>query len=182
MVLSKTNNAHAPTNITSQSVHETITHEQIHTETITLPESIKMLEFYHTDTRDNRPFVYVKVKNREIRALMDTGANISVLGRNLVNSIFDWGDALLKSDLTITTADRTPHKVQGIINVNYWFLGKKEMVPTVVVPTDTYHLILGMDFIRAFGIDLVARDQLEQVNSVDTNFKIKPLKVEEMCT
>lgn len=169
--------ANEPSDLTSHSTNETM-NDVSNMPIDGQPETIRMIEFYHTDNRDNRPFVIVKVRNKEIRALMDTGANICVLGQNLVKSVSDWGDEMMHSTLTITTADQTPHKVKGVINVDYHFLGRNKVVQTVVVPTDTHYPILGMDFIRAFDIDLVAKNQENSVHTLEADEGHQTMKVE----
>lgn len=148
------------------------------TETITISESVHLNEFYYTKKHDNRPFVDVEVKGRHIQALLDTGANATVLGQNLMNSVHEWGTEIRESNMIISTANRTPHRVKGIIDVEYTFQGNRKTIPTVVVPADTYHLILGMDFIQAFGIDLVTKNPITRTCVL----QIKPyIKTSHRC-
>lgn len=96
-----------------------------------------------------------KIGHIPVTALLDSGANVTVLGNR--------GIALLKnlklipSSTTatqITTADGATQTVIGSLNVPISLNGISKIFSVVLVPSVRHTLILGVDFCRAFGISI----------------------------
>lgn len=83
-------------------------------------------------------------------------------------------------NLKISTADKTFYKCLGYVNIPYTIDSTTKVIPTVVVPEISKPLILGVDFLHAFGYKL-SRGEITQkdgsvkvpefqINSIDICF------------
>lgn len=102
---------------------------------------------------DNRPYVAVQIFGRSVVALLDSGASISVIGKN--------GTYLLEmfrltiqesSDLNINVADGTPQRIDGYVEFPIKLGDIEKLVRVLIVPSLPHGLILGSDFCRLFDI------------------------------
>lgn len=67
---------------------------------------------------DNRPYIWVKILDRDIVALLDSGANRSVVCSKSIQILRDLGLKLNQSKLkSISTADGEQHKIQGLVDL-----------------------------------------------------------------
>lgn len=69
-----------------------------------------------------------------------------------------FGFEILPCSLKVLTADRTPYSCRGYVNIPYRYKGNTKLIPTLVVPEIAKSLILGVDFLDAFGFKLVTED------------------------
>jgi transposase InsO family protein len=102
---------------------------------------------------DNRPFAWVKIFDTELKGLLDSGSNCSVLGKNGV--LFLEKSKLKPSKISdfVKTADGTHHEITGKIDLPVEFNNKIQVISVFVVPTLARDLILGMDFWSSFNIE-----------------------------
>lgn len=101
---------------------------------------------------DNRPHAKISVKHIQIVGLLDSGANCSILGSDSFSLIKQLNLPTKPFDLVLKTADGTKHSSSCIVDLPITFLNKTAILPTLVVPTLTKKLILGMDFWTLFDI------------------------------
>jgi transposase InsO family protein len=113
---------------------------------------------------DNRPFINVDVLGYSITGLLDSGATCTILGRESEKLINALGLEISEETVQVSTADGTNHTVKGSVNVPYFFNGKTNVIPTLVVPSLSKKLILGCDFWKVFGLCVT---MLEEINVVD---------------
>lgn len=102
---------------------------------------------------DNRPYVSIQIFGRSVVALLDSGANRSVIGGN--------GTYLLElfnlqvqccCEQTISTADGTVRQIIGYVNLPIQVDQVIKVLKILVVPSLSHEFILGSDFCRAFDI------------------------------
>lgn len=105
--------------------------------------------------QDKRPHTTVRVKGREVIALVDTGAQITAVGKNHVQTIQDWGNKLQESQCLLTMANQSEQSTLGQIDVEYSWDGTIRTVPTIILDSTTNHLILGVDFLNRFNIKTI---------------------------
>lgn len=101
---------------------------------------------------DNRPYLFVDIVERKFRGLLDSGAQMSVMGREMYEYLINQGHKLYPCDIAITTVDGTAHMALGYIKVKFTIRGIKRVIPTLVVEQSAAPLVLGMDFWNAYRI------------------------------
>lgn len=101
---------------------------------------------------DNRAFLQVKIGHSLALGLVDSGANITCLGKNAF-------DFLSKSSLTYTplatcvkTADGNSKPIVGYIKSSISFRGQSEEFVIFIAPDLLQELYLGIDFIKKFQL------------------------------
>lgn len=102
---------------------------------------------------DNRPFINIKLFNKIFSVLLDSGASVSVVGKDGLIFIKDFNLQVDKSDLqNITTADGALQTVTGVVNLPICLGNSCQIIKALVVPTLQHAFILGSDFARKFEI------------------------------
>lgn len=92
----------------------------------------------------------MKIFETELEALLDSGAGISIL--NSLDIVHRYNLAIQSAAIRVTTADGSTHSCLGYVNLPFSYKGLTKVVPTLVVPEISRHLILGADFWESFGI------------------------------
>ena len=102
---------------------------------------------------DTRPYVNLKVNDKFYMALLDSGANKSVIGGNLALEI-QTGLYFRKCLGNVRTADGQRQNVIGTAKLDITFQGQKKLFEFLVVPTIRQDLICGYDFWTGFGLKI----------------------------
>lgn len=99
---------------------------------------------------DSRPFVNIKINDVEACGLLDSGAAVSILGKNSHLLL----DLPLQEDdwLSVVTAGGHTIRSRGYINLPIYFEGNFHIIKAYVVPEIETALILGIDFWRKFQL------------------------------
>lgn len=104
---------------------------------------------------DNRPFISVDLFGEKITALLDSGANVSVIGSSGISIIerlqLKINPAVHKN---ISTADGISQSVTGIIDLPLRLNKMLRIIRVLVVPTIKHALILGSDFCKNFQLKI----------------------------
>lgn len=102
---------------------------------------------------DSRPHLDVRVFGREMRALLDSGASRTILGKE-GNWVFNGFPARLRSPSVqfVETADSKKHSIQGTVNLPITLEGQTKYLEVLYVPTLRHNLLLGIDFWEKFHI------------------------------
>lgn len=101
--------------------------------------------------------------------LLDSGANISVLGRNALELANKLKLQIYTYNNTVKTADGKPHTVMGFVYLPISFNKTTHLIETLLVPSISSELILGMDFWTAFEIVPIIKRKNIQINTIDSN-------------
>lgn len=110
---------------------------------------------------DNRPYISVKLFDQSITALLDSGANISVVGRPGLPILKYLGITTLQTSLKhVNTADGTKQNVQGIVNLPIVIKDTVQILPSYVVPSLSHSFIFGSDFCKKFKIKVDFRNNV----------------------
>lgn len=123
-------------------------------------------------TGDNRPHAKVSILGHEVLGLLDSGANVTVLGLNSLNFIQKLKLKLIPLFSNIKTADGTSHSVTSYVKLPIYYNKKLHIIKTIVVPSLTKELVLGMDFWTTFGIKPVIVNDLSQIDLLHEKEKI----------
>jgi transposase InsO family protein len=101
---------------------------------------------------DNRLHVRVTLAGMDFIAVLDSGSNVTILGRNALKIIGRLDLEIEDVKLEIKVADGRSHAAYGYVNAPFTFDNRTHIIPTLVVPTLCTELLLGMDFWEKFGI------------------------------
>lgn len=107
---------------------------------------------FQREGNDRRPFVKVRIDGVEIEALLDSGANCTVIGIELANLIDIESAAKIPGPNQVVTADSTKHRFENMYQLPYQFMGREETINTIVLPQLGVDAMLGMDFWERFNI------------------------------
>lgn len=125
---------------------------------------------------DSRPFATVSINGSHLVGLLDSGATISCFGRNGKERVEQLGLQLKSvSQSDVLTADGTPQRVLGWVEVEVKYGGKNKVIRLYIIPSLSQDLYLGIDFWREFGLaphlveELASAPVVEPVEEVDPN-------------
>lgn len=116
------------------------------------------------------PHLTVQILSESLDALADTGASSSIISSlELINKL---GLKIQPTNLKISTADGTPYRCLGFVNLPLSFKSVTHVLPTLVVPELKKILILGVDFLEKFGFRLVGPSAVQErahgtMNAID---------------
>lgn len=102
---------------------------------------------------DNRPYVKAQLFDVSVFALLDCGANCSVVG----NQAGSWVNNLVVFPTSFdhtTTADGSKQKVTGSVKLPLRIAGKTFFINALFVPNLNVSVILGVDFLKLFCVKL----------------------------
>lgn len=102
--------------------------------------------------KDGRIYAEVKFLNKLELGLLDTGANISCIGKELALEDFTKHPGYKKIKSSVQTADGKAQIVTGLIELEMSYKDKINKIVLYIVPTLSQRLILGLDFWRSFGL------------------------------
>lgn len=102
---------------------------------------------------DNRPYIRLEIDKHFYYALLDSGANKSVIGGELVDRIQKM-EGFRKCRGTVKTADGQRQGVLGIVTLEVSFQNKCLPFEFLVVPTISQCIICGYDFWESFGLSI----------------------------
>lgn len=92
---------------------------------------------------------------------MDSGACCTVLGAGALNFIQENNLTTYPSNTSVETADGTTHSALYYVNLPITVNNKTKTLSTMVVPSLTKSLILGMDFWELFNVKPIICNQLD---------------------
>lgn len=104
---------------------------------------------------DNRPHAIIQVLGRPITALLDSGANCSLLGGAYANIAEEMDLKKFETRGGIKTADGTRHNIQSYVQLPICYNNRNETLSVLLVPTIPDCVILGMNFWEKFGVKAV---------------------------
>ena len=106
-----------------------------------------------SNTCDNRPFVNIKIKNETFNGLLDSGANVCVLGKNCLETCKNLNLKIHNLISYVKTADGDKQPVLGYVEVPIEFKDQINVLKLYLVPSISQTLILGIDFWENFGLN-----------------------------
>lgn len=115
---------------------------------------------------DTRPYIHLTVDGKLHFALMDSGANKSVIGGQFAEEI-QRNDNFTSCKGSVKTADGERQKIAGTIALKFLFQGKLCEFEFLVIPSIRQDIICGIDFWNKFGIGISVRNEVSEISSVD---------------
>lgn len=101
---------------------------------------------------DDRPFANIEIEGEPLLGLLDSGANISVLGKDSLDFLKSIGKHFTKFSSDVATSDGTKQSIVGFIDLQVKYKDLEKFHQFFVVPTLKQQLYLGFDFWKSFGI------------------------------
>lgn len=152
------------------------------------PQSISPSEYPDTQhlnsviinlNNDNRPHAIIQVLGKELTALLDSGANCSLLAGRHVDIVNELG---LRKGLVeggIKTADGTQHKIRNYAHLPIVYNNRNLTLPVLLTPTIPDCIILGMNFWEKFGVKAVCCSLEMTAEITPTQEQLRQLTPEE---
>jgi len=117
--------------------------------------SVSQFSSLHTLSTDNRPLVNINIGNFNFIALIDTGANRSLIGGLAWNQLRScYGHCLKPVHFEVFTADGSQQSVLGSIQLPVSSCDRVGEFNFLIVPTITHSIVIGADFCAAFNLEL----------------------------
>ena len=108
-------------------------------------------KIYELNIKPNKcPHIIVKMVDSEIKALLDSGAEISVT--NSIDMVHKYNFKVHKTNIKIDTAGTAEHNCLGFINAPLTFNNITKVIRLYIVLEFSKPLILGVNFWNAFNI------------------------------
>lgn len=130
---------------------------------------------------DPRPYLTVKVFDREVVALMDTGATQTCFGKGSGGILgeFQISIRLSPNPIFVRTADGVMHHCEELVDVPFQYNNETHLLSALLVPDLASPLILGMNFWRAFGLKMIKPMTTPVVNEVELSSDLIHLSQEQ---
>lgn len=123
---------------------------------------------------DNRPYISIKLFDREVVVLFDSGCTTSVVGEKGIQLIESLNLRVYPSNHNdVSTADGTLQSVKGVVDLPVFVENCCQIVKALVVPSIPQAFIFGSDFAKQFGISINFRDNCWHVCSTSSDFPVK---------
>lgn len=110
---------------------------------------------------DNRPHINLSVNSYPLKGLLDSGSNCTILGHGALEFVRKIKLPTYPLTNSVTTADGTSHQSVFYVNLPITFNNKTNIIATMVIPSLTKPIILGMDFWKAFNIQPIICNQVD---------------------
>ncbi|XP_067614213.1 uncharacterized protein PIP4K isoform X3 [Eurosta solidaginis] len=101
---------------------------------------------------DARYYAKVKLLDREMFGLLNTGANISCIGSSLAKEDLLNLSEFRKFKSNVKTADRKSQTITGYLDINIEYKAKIKRIKLYIIPSISQNLILGNDFWKLFEL------------------------------
>lgn len=128
---------------------------------------------------DNRPHVNIFVNSFPLKGLLDSGANCTILGEGALEFVRKINLPTYPLTNSVKTADGTSHQSICYVNLPITFNNKTNIIATMIIPSLTKPIILGMDFWNAFNIQPIICNQVD-VNAIPNPNNLTPDQQKEL--
>lgn len=119
---------------------------------------------------DDRLYATVFIQGYGYRGLLDSGANVSVLGHGAEDFLAQTGIYLHSVPCTyISTASGSKERILGYVSVLIRYGEKCRRLTLFVVPSLKQRLYLGINFWKTFGLQPVMVNEVELINDNSPN-------------
>lgn len=116
---------------------------------------------------DSRPHVEVLVNHIKVTALLDSGANICIIGKGGEYLVENARHQINQSPIVVKTADGTSHVPTGCIVLPVQFLGTIRRVAFQILSSVQRPLLLGMNFWRVFNLGITNIKSIREINEIN---------------
>lgn len=102
--------------------------------------------------QDTRRFAVVSIADEDIEGLLDSGANITCLGKGGLEFLNSIGSTIIPFHTSVSTANGSSVPIIGRVRCDITFKGVTRSVMVFVAPKLTQKLYLGADFFDSFKL------------------------------
>lgn len=102
---------------------------------------------------DKRPYISLRIIDQMYLALLDSGANKSVIGGLLAGKVQNLKE-FRKCYGNVRTADGQKQDIVGTVKLDIRFQGRSKLIEFLIVPSIKQELICGFDFWTEFGLGI----------------------------
>lgn len=102
--------------------------------------------------RDPRPFAEIFIQGKKYNALLDSGASVSVLGKDCREFVEELKTEIIYQVANIHTASGQPYRILGRTVLDVQYKGDTQKVTFYLCPDLEQKMYLGSDFWRQFNI------------------------------
>lgn len=113
--------------------------------------------------RDARPYIRVLVNGVESFPLLDTGAMVCVIGYTHEDELKEFNAEIEPCGIKVTTVNRSSQCADGLMHLKYEIGDKQQVLPTIILKTLKKQFIVGINFWRAFNIQMVWGDLAKHI-------------------
>lgn len=117
------------------------------------------------DSDDGRPFTKIKIFNDELICLLDSGANISALGKSSLDFVNRNNVQLRKIKSSVLTANGSRTEVIGYCSLPVTYMGVTKSIVFYIIPNLSLEAYLGVNFWRAYEL------APQIISSIELDFK-----------
>lgn len=128
---------------------------------------------------DNRIYIDFEVRERIYTGLMDSGANLSIIGNNYHKHFLNLGFDLINYTTTATCANRSVVEVIGKILLPINFRGMLYNIMFMVIPEVSDDFIFGMDSILT--LELIDIFKLKDIHLLKRKTSLRPESLKTLC-
>lgn len=118
---------------------------------------------------DPRPHISLKIGDKQIVGLLDSGASISILGNNCLEILQDAELSYKPMELFVETADGTQNSILGFLDIPIDYINQTKTIRFYLVPSLKGTMYLGNDFWSAFGLYPAQINEIKQPASENSN-------------
>lgn len=130
---------------------------------------------------DDRAYAKVEINGHRILGLIDSGANITCLGKGALDFLDSAKLKLTSLTVGVQTADGSKKSMKGYCKIQIKFKEELKDIVLFVCPDLEQKLYLGVDFIKKFNLapDLFPTALVHELNNVGEDPKKHQLSVSE---
>ncbi|XP_059221616.1 uncharacterized protein LOC131996179 [Stomoxys calcitrans] len=121
---------------------------------------------------DTRPYLPLTVCGQLYFALLDSGANKSVIGGSLVEKVRTL-QGFKKYRGVVRTADGQGQEIVGIVNLEFYHQGEMCVFEFLVIPTINQDIICGIDFWKRYNISISAQGANSEIGPENDKAEIE---------
>ena len=121
---------------------------------------------------DERPYAKIQILDESFLGLLDSGASVSVLGKNCLKFLEKHNILIKPFRSSISTADGSSQNIVGFCNLPVLYKNVIRNVEFYIVPTLKQVVYLGINFWKTFAIapDIFAVDEIYIPNSNEEHY------------
>lgn len=103
---------------------------------------------------DNRPYIKVSANKNVCYPLLDSGAMVCVMSYIHEVELTKYNAEIRPCSMTVTTVTKADHQVTGVMWLRYEIGERFAYIPTITMKSHRSYFIVGINFFKAFNIQL----------------------------